>query len=59
MQPDMMQSQSSASTAALPEPVLEIQGLTKQFGGLRAVGDFDLTVRKGALDGLIGPKRRG
>jgi branched-chain amino acid transport system ATP-binding protein len=59
MQPDMMQSQSSASTAALPEAVLEIQGLTKQFGGLRAVGDFDLTVRKGALDGLIGPNGAG
>ncbi len=59
MQPDMMQSQSSAATAALPEPVLEIQGLTKQFGGLRAVGDFDLTVRKGALDGLIGPNGAG
>jgi branched-chain amino acid transport system ATP-binding protein len=59
MQPDMMQSQSSASTAVLPEPVLEIQGLTKQFGGLRAVGDFDLTVRKGALDGLIGPNGAG
>jgi branched-chain amino acid transport system ATP-binding protein len=55
----MMQSQSSASTAALPEAVLEIQGLTKQFGGLRAVGDFDLTVRKGALDGLIGPNGAG
>ena len=59
MQPDMTQSQSSASTAVLPEPVLEIQGLTKQFGGLRAVGDFDLTVRKGALDGLIGPNGAG
>jgi branched-chain amino acid transport system ATP-binding protein len=59
MQPEIMQSQSSAPTAALPEPVLEIQGLTKQFGGLRAVGDFDLTVRKGALDGLIGPNGAG
>jgi branched-chain amino acid transport system ATP-binding protein len=59
MQPDMMHSQNSISTAALPEPVLEIQGLTKQFGGLRAVGDFDLTVRKGALDGLIGPNGAG
>jgi branched-chain amino acid transport system ATP-binding protein len=59
MQPDTMQSQGSAPTAGLPEPVLEILGLTKQFGGLRAVGDFDLTVRKGALDGLIGPNGAG
>jgi branched-chain amino acid transport system ATP-binding protein len=59
MQPDTMQSQNSAVTAGLPEPVLDIRGLTKQFGGLRAVGDFDLTVRKGALDGLIGPNGAG
>jgi len=59
MQPDMMQSQNSAPTAGLPEPVLEIEGLTKQFGGLRAVGDFNLTVRQGALDGLIGPNGAG
>ena len=59
MQPDMMQSQNSAPTAGLPAPVLEIEGLTKQFGGLRAVGDFNLTVRKGALDGLIGPNGAG
>jgi branched-chain amino acid transport system ATP-binding protein len=39
--------------------VLEIRRLTKQFGGLRAVGNFDLTVRRGALDGLIGPNGAG
>jgi branched-chain amino acid transport system ATP-binding protein len=59
MQAEPMQSQNSAVTAGVPEPVLAIQGLTKQFGGLRAVGDFDLTVRKGALDGLIGPNGAG
>ena len=49
------------STIAAPYtgPVLEIQGLTKVFGGLRAVGDFDLKVEKGALDGLIGPNGAG
>ncbi len=41
------------------QPVLEIQGLTKVFGGLRAVSNFDLTVEKGALDGLIGPNGAG
>ncbi len=46
---------SSAETT----PVLEIRGLTKVFGGLRAVGNFDLTVRRGALDGLIGPNGAG
>ncbi|MGQ9489239.1 MAG: ABC transporter ATP-binding protein [Anaerolineae bacterium] len=40
-------------------PVLEIRGLAKVFGGLRAVSNFDLTVHKGALDGLIGPNGAG
>ena len=40
-------------------PVLQINGLTKVFGGLRAVSNFNLTVEKGALDGLIGPNGAG
>jgi branched-chain amino acid transport system ATP-binding protein len=40
-------------------PTLQIQGLTKFFGGLRAVSDFDLTVRRGELAGLIGPNGAG
>ncbi len=51
--------QPTPSTASQPEPVLDIQGLTKLFGGLRAVSNFDLTVRRGALDGLIGPNGAG
>jgi branched-chain amino acid transport system ATP-binding protein len=41
------------------ETVLEITGLTKQFGGLRAVGNFDLLLKKGDLNGLIGPNGAG
>ena len=40
-------------------PVLEIEGLSKVFGGLRAVSKFDLKVEQGALDGLIGPNGAG
>jgi branched-chain amino acid transport system ATP-binding protein len=50
---------TTATTTTEPEPVLEIEGLTKVFGGLRAVSNFDLVVRKGALDGLIGPNGAG
>lgn len=38
---------------------LQIRGLTKFFGGLRAVSDFDLTVQRGELAGLIGPNGAG
>jgi branched-chain amino acid transport system ATP-binding protein len=41
------------------ETVLEISSLTKQFGGLRAVGNFDLLLKKGDLNGLIGPNGAG
>ena len=39
--------------------LLEINNLSIQFGGLRAVDDFDLTVEQGDLYGLIGPNGAG
>jgi branched-chain amino acid transport system ATP-binding protein len=42
-----------------PTPLLEIVGLNKNFGGLRAVKDLDLTIKKGELAGLIGPNGAG
>ncbi len=38
---------------------LEIKGLTKFFGGLRAVSDFDLSLEENELVGLIGPNGAG
>ncbi|MEO0005409.1 MAG: ATP-binding cassette domain-containing protein, partial [candidate division WOR-3 bacterium] len=40
-------------------PVLEIRGLTKAFGGLIAVKDFALRLQEGSLTGLIGPNGAG
>jgi len=39
--------------------VLEVQNLGISFGGLRAVDDFNLTIKKGELYGLIGPNGAG
>jgi branched-chain amino acid transport system ATP-binding protein len=39
--------------------LLHIKELTKQFGGLTAVSDFCLDLRKGELLGLIGPNGAG
>jgi branched-chain amino acid transport system ATP-binding protein len=39
--------------------LLEIEGLTKQFGGLRAVDDFNISVKEGDIVGLIGPNGAG
>ena len=53
------------STVLLPErdinksPVLECGGLGVTFGGLKAVGDFDLTIGRTEIAGLIGPNGAG
>ena len=39
--------------------LLEINGLTKYFGGLAAVRDFDMHIDEGELLGLIGPNGAG
>jgi branched-chain amino acid transport system ATP-binding protein len=41
------------------DSILEIQGLTRHFGGLAAVSDLDLSVRPGEFFGLIGPNGAG
>ncbi len=40
-------------------PTLRITGLSKYFGGLRAVHDLNLEIPKGGLSGLIGPNGAG
>lgn len=39
--------------------MLEIKGLTRNFGGLCAVNSLDLTINKGDFVGLIGPNGAG
>src|SRR2546429_5932493 len=39
--------------------LLETEGLTKDFGGLRAVHDLALRVEEGEIVGLIGPNGSG
>lgn len=39
--------------------LLEIQGLTKQFGGLTAVNKVDFNAEKNSITGLIGPNGAG
>jgi branched-chain amino acid transport system ATP-binding protein len=40
-------------------PLLEIKELTKYFGGLKAVSNFELTLKEGELAGVIGPNGAG
>ncbi len=41
------------------QPVLEIKNLIQQFGGLKALSDFDVRLEPGELIGLIGPNGAG
>ena len=40
-------------------PLLQLDNVTVQFGGLKAVGDLSFTVGEGELIGLIGPNGAG
>ncbi len=43
----------------MPQPVIEIEHLTHQFGAIQAVRDVSLTVQEGEIVGLIGPDGAG
>jgi ABC-type branched-subunit amino acid transport system ATPase component/ABC-type branched-subunit amino acid transport system permease subunit len=42
-----------------PRPLLDIQRLSKRFGGLTALDDCSFSVREGSITGLIGPNGSG
>jgi len=39
--------------------LLEARGVTKRFGGLTAVRDFDIRIHRGAIESIIGPNGAG
>lgn len=45
-------------TAAV-EPIVEMRGISKSFGGTRALSDVDLVLRPGCVHGLIGENGAG
>ena len=43
----------------MSENILEINNLSKYFGGLAAVSDCSITVKSGTITGIIGPNGSG
>jgi branched-chain amino acid transport system permease protein len=57
---DLRPSAAPPGQAPVPGPILlEVNGLAKTFGGLRAVDDLSFYVREGTITGLIGPNGSG
>jgi branched-chain amino acid transport system permease protein len=54
-----LQTVAAEDALVAGEPLLEIRGASKRFGGLIAVDNADLTVRKGTITALIGPNGSG
>ena len=47
------------STPILPTPILQARGVTRHFGGLRAVDGVDFDLAQGEIHALIGPNGAG
>ena len=43
----------------MSSPLLQLESVTMQFGGLRCISDFSFSVDDGQLVGLIGPNGAG
>ncbi len=54
-----VKSNGRITAATAGQPVLDVNGLTKRFGGVVAVNDLSFCVYPGEIHGLIGPNGSG
>jgi branched-chain amino acid transport system ATP-binding protein len=59
MRAELVSGKSNVSTGAAGETQLVISGVSKHFGGVRAVEGVTLSVRRGGLVSVIGPNGAG
>ena len=52
-------SADAASEVVLPDILLDVRTVSKRFGGVRAVEDVSIAVRRGAIASIIGPNGAG
>src|ERR1700742_4837962 len=43
----------------MKDPIIQLKGLTKHYGSVKAVDDLNLSIRKGEIFGLLGPNGAG
>ncbi len=56
---DATRSESRSSNFPIPNPMIEVESLTKQFGSKLAVDHLSFTVKKGEVLGFLGPNGAG
>src|SRR5215469_12098046 len=56
---NLVQNELTNGPAPSTTPLLELNAITKQFGGLRAVDSVDLVVRPREIVSIIGPNGAG
>src|SRR6185312_17510100 len=49
----------SSSVTSADDVLLEVRGVSKRFGGVRAVEDVSISVQRGAIASIIGPNGAG
>ncbi len=59
IEPTLIEQPIAAASLNGIQPVIETRGLSKFFGWLKAVKDFDLAVKPGEMHALIGPNGAG
>src|SRR4029079_8793765 len=47
------------NSVVMPEPMIQVEGLTKRFGTFTAVDHISFTVGKGSIFGFLGPNGSG
>ncbi|BDT70359.1 vitamin B12 import ATP-binding protein BtuD [Comamonadaceae bacterium OS-1] len=57
--PDAVMVASNVDHSAVGSDLLVAQGVLMQFGGLKAINNVDLRVKRGTIHGLIGPNGSG
>jgi branched-chain amino acid transport system permease protein len=57
--PAWLRASARGGSRPAAEPLLEVHGLTKNFGGVVALNEVDLIVPRGGVIGLIGPNGAG
>jgi len=50
---------TGATVDSTPRPLLEVDAMTRRFGGLVAVNKVSFSVERGEIFGLIGPNGAG